>query len=107
MPVIKRNLDSATASNCLLNTPLWKGLPDYYTEYLLVSEPETVKQLMCIVQKPNQGDDVLIERIHKGLCKLSGPLKEMGLEAVREMSTETLRKTDLRSIRALYFGSGE
>lgn len=28
----------------------------------------------------------------------------MGLEAVREMSTETLRKTDLRSIRAQHFG---
>jgi len=113
MPVTKRNLNSAIASNCLLNTPLWKGLPDYYTEYLLVSEPEAVKQLMCIVQKPNQGDDILIERIHKGLCNLSlrarrnmdvGPLKEMGLEAVREMSTETLRKTDLRSIRAQHFG---
>lgn len=52
MPVTKRNLNSAIASNCLLNTTLWKGLPDYYTEYLLGSEPEAVKQLMCIVQKP-------------------------------------------------------
>jgi len=113
MPVTKRNLHSAIASNCLLNTPLWISLASYYTEYLLLTEPEAVKQLMCIVQKPSQGDDVLIEKVHKSLCSLPlhvrqnmevGPLREMGLEAVRKMSTETLQKTDLRSIRAQHFG---
>lgn len=108
MPILKDTLSSTMVSCCLSNTPAWKNMVAYYTEYLLVNDETTIRKLFQVEEFSDDSDDAAIHALRTRLCSVPVHIrKELHLEDLKRfgidenivgMSTASLRKLDLRSI---------
>ena len=104
-------MNSTVTSNCLRNTPVWADLPQYYNEYLLVSEDDVIRKLMNVTRVETERERVnnkhfkqLTDVLRKAPNTISGnasiveSLEKFGISSVLSLNPDKLRNVDLRSV---------
>ena len=58
VPLTKTTSNSTITSTFLRNTPVWAGLPQFYNEYLLVSEDDVICKLVNVTRVETERERV-------------------------------------------------